>query len=59
MSTVFIILLLLYTADCMLARNRNLVDNSAYLVCYFRERRGGTAYTVDYADRQGIQIIRL
>ena len=48
-----------YTGDCMLARNRRLVDNSAYLVCYLRERRGGTAYTVGYASRQGLQIIRL
>ena len=48
-----------YTNDCMLARNRHLVDGSAYLICYFREQRGGTAYTVDYADRQGLQIIRL
>ena len=48
-----------YTSDCMLARNRHLVDGSAYLVCYLRKRRGGTAYTVDYADRQGLQIIRL
>ena len=48
-----------YTDDCMYARNRRLVENSAYLICYLREQRGGTAYTVDYADRQGIQIIRL
>ena len=48
-----------YTRGCMLARNRHLVNGSAYLICYLREQRGGTAYTVDYADRQGIQIIRL
>ena len=48
-----------YTNDCMLARNRHLVNGSAYLICYLREHRGGTAYTVDYADRQGLQIIRL
>ena len=48
-----------YTRGCMSARNRHLVDGSAYLVCYLREQRGGTAYTVDYAERQGIQIIRL
>ena len=48
-----------YTSDCMLARNRHLVDGSAYLICYLREQRGGTAYTVDYADRQGLQIIPL
>ena len=53
------ILLPQYTSDCMLARNRHLVDGSAYLICYLREQRGGTAYTVGYADRQGLQIIRL
>ena len=53
MSTVFIILMLRYTDDRMLARNRNLVDGSAYLICYLREPRGGTAYTVRYAREQG------
>ena len=48
-----------YTSKCMLTRNRHLVDNSTYLVCYLREDRGGTFYTVDYADRQGLEIIRL
>lgn len=48
-----------YIRDCMLARNRHLVDGSAYLICYLREQHGGTAYTVDYANRQGLQIIRL
>ena len=42
-----------YTSDCMLAHNRHLVNSSAYLICYIREQRGGTAYTVDYANRQG------
>ena len=48
-----------YTCDCMLARNRHLVDGRAYLVCYLREQRGGTAYTVGYAREQGLQIIKL
>ena len=48
-----------YTSDCMLVRNRHLVDGSAYLICYLREQRGGTAYTVDYAKWQGLQIIQL
>lgn len=48
-----------YTNDCMLVRNRHLVDNSAYLVCYLREQRGGTAYTVKYAREQGLDVIRL
>ena len=48
-----------YTRGCMLARNRHLVDNSAYLICYRREQRGGTAYTVEYAREQGLEIIQL
>ena len=48
-----------YTDKCMLARDRHLVDNSAYLICYLRERYGGTKYTVNYAEKQGIEILRL
>ena len=48
-----------YTSHCMLDRNRHMVDNSAYLVCYLREHSGGTFYTVNYAERQGIKILRL
>ena len=48
-----------YTNDCMSARNRHLVDNSAYLVCYLRKQLGGTAYTVDYAEKQRLEIIRI
>lgn len=48
-----------YTSSCMLDRNRHMVNNSAYLICYLREQRGGTFYTVNYAERQGIKILRL
>lgn len=48
-----------YTNSCMYDRNRHMVDNSAYLICYLREKRGGTFYTVNYAERQGIKILRL
>ena len=48
-----------YTDNCMLARNRHLVDNSAYIICYLRKQRGGTFFTVGYAERQGLEIIRL
>ena len=48
-----------YTNDCMLVRNRYLVDNSGYLVCYLREQYGGTAYTVEYARKQGLHIVQL
>lgn len=48
-----------YTNSCMLDRNRHMVDNSAYLICYLREQHGGTFYTVNYAERQGLNILRL
>lgn len=47
------------TNCCMFARNRHLINSSAYLICYLRERRGGTAYTVQYVREQGIDIIQL
>ena len=37
----------------------HMVDCSAYLICYLREQRGGTVYTVNYAERQGLKILRL
>ncbi len=48
-----------YTSGCMLDRNRHLVDNSAYLICYLRESKGGTFYTVNYAEKQGLKILRI
>lgn len=48
-----------YTPDCMLKRNRHLVDSSQYLICYLRRKWGGTFYTVNYAEKQNTKIIRL
>ncbi len=48
-----------YTNGCMLARNRHLVDNSGFLICYLREEHGGTFYTVKYAEKRGLKIIRI
>ena len=48
-----------YTSGCMLSRNRHLINNSAYLVCYLRENSGGTFYTVNYAETLNLKIIRL
>lgn len=53
------ILSLQYTNSCMLYRNRHMVDNSAYLICYLRQHSGGTFYTVNYAERKGLNILRL
>lgn len=48
-----------YTRDCMFKRNRHLVDNSGVCVAYLTEATGGTAYTVDYAKKQGVRVINL
>lgn len=50
----------LYTEGCMHVRNRYVVDHSALCLAYCKnDRRGGTAYTVHYAERQGLEIINL
>lgn len=46
----------LYTRDCMLTRNRALVDNAAYCVSYQYKESGGTGYTVKYAHSAGITV---
>ena len=47
-----------YHKNCMLDRNRFLVDHaSALLAVYNGERRGGTAATMRYAQKLGREII--
>ena len=47
-----------YHKNCMLARNRFLVEHaSTLLAVYNGERRGGTAATVRYAQKMGREII--
>ena len=48
-----------YTNSCMHERNRHMVDNSAYLICYLRKLDGGTFYTVNYAEQKSLKILRL
>lgn len=48
-----------YTADCMLKRNRYMVDNSSVLIAVYDGSFGGTMYTVNYAQKQGLEIIRI
>mgnify|MGYP001070224892 CR=1 FL=1 len=48
-----------YTKGCMYKRNRHLVNHSSVCVCYLNRGNGGTAYTVDYAEKQGLEIINL
>ena len=47
-----------YYKICMLDRNRFLVDHAAALLAVYNgERRGGTAATVRYAQKMGLEII--
>lgn len=48
-----------YTNGCMHKRNRHLVDFSGYCVAYLNENSGGTAYTVNYARQNGLEIVNL
>lgn len=50
-----------YEPGCMFVRNRYLVDHSSVCLCCLRENatRGGTAYTVRYAEKQGLPVVNL
>ncbi len=48
-----------YTPQCMLQRNRYMVDHSSLLLAVFDGRSGGTAATVSYARHQGLRIVTL
>ena len=49
-----------YHKNCMLDRNRFLVDHATILLAVFNgERRGGTAATMRYAQKMGREIIMI
>ncbi len=48
-----------YTPECMLRRNRYMVDSSSLLIAVWDGKPGGTMQTVNYAKKQGLQIIEL
>jgi len=48
-----------YTPDCMIKRNRFMVDNSCVLIAVYDGTLGGTMQTVNYARRKGIDIIQI
>lgn len=48
-----------YYKGCMQQRNRHLVDNSSYLICYKRKNTGGTVYTYNYAKKKNLHIIEI
>lgn len=48
-----------YTADCMMRRNRYMVDSSSALIAVYAGAPGGTMNTVLYAMRQDLEILEL
>lgn len=48
-----------YNAYCMQKRNRFMVDNSSVLVAYLRQEKTGTSYTVNYAIKKDVCIIKV
>lgn len=48
-----------YTPECMLRRNRYMVDSSSLLIAAFDGRPGGTMQTVNYAKSMGKEIIEI
>lgn len=46
-----------YFNGCMQIRDRYMVDNSSLLIAYLRELKGGTYYTVSYAERKNKKIL--
>ena len=44
-------------AECMLERNRFMVDNSSLMIALFNGLPGGTKSTIDHARRQGLEIV--
>ena len=45
-----------YTSNCMLNRNRYMVDHSSLLLAAFSGVPGGTLQTINYAIRCGLEI---
>lgn len=46
-----------YTVACMHIRNHYMVNHARFLVAYCTRDKGGTAYTVRYAIKNGVPII--
>lgn len=44
-------------AECMLERNRYMVNNSSLMIALFDGKAGGTESTIDYAKQQGLEIV--
>ena len=48
-----------YNDTCMLERNRYMVDRSGLCIAYCTKDRGGSAYTVRYAKKEGLGVVNV
>lgn len=48
-----------YYDGCMQKRNRQMVDGSDLCVAYCGSRKGGSAYTLAYAQKCGVKVVNL
>ena len=48
-----------YTQECMHERNRALASGADFCVAYMNQPNGGTAYTVNLAEKSGITVFNL
>ena len=48
-----------FTKGCMHRRNRYLVEQSSYCICYLTRMNSGTSYTVNYAFEQNCTVENL
>jgi len=45
--------------ECMLERNKFMVDNSSLLIALYDGLGGGTKFTIDYAIKKGLRIVQI
>ena len=46
-------------AECMLERNRYMVNSSSLIIALFNGLEGGTKSTIDYARKRGLEIVMI
>ena len=51
------VLQIMYSRDCMMRRNKYMVDNSSLLLGCFMGLPGGTMNTIVYAERSGLKVV--
>ncbi len=48
-----------HSREAYLRRDREMVDRSGYCIAYCTRASGGTAYTVRYALKKGLQVVNV